>query len=111
MTEKELLKYCRYYKGEGSCPSFDDANKIMLWHIERDWVRSTSHHQGEDADGSIDEYLAAGLRTFNLYDDTPLSLKAALFHRFLKTQHSISTAIEPFKVFYSSYYSNTRKGS
>ena len=105
MTEKELLKYCQYFKGEKTCPNYSDKTKIIIW--------QTAHHQGEDADGAIDEYLAAGLRTFNPYDDTPLSLKAALFHRFLKTQYSISTAAEPFKDFYTKYYTenNKKKGS
>ncbi len=52
MTKEELLKYCRYYKGEEKCP-FDNAkgetdpetgkpwqDMRMFWWIESMWVKN-----------------------------------------------------------------------
>ncbi len=37
MKKSDLLKYCRYYKGEDNSP-FEEQNKSMLWFYERSWV-------------------------------------------------------------------------
>lgn len=50
--KSDLLKYCRFYKGEASCP-FKDG-RASLWSAERSWVK-----MAEAADPLLDEYLEA----------------------------------------------------
>ena len=38
--QKQLLKSCRYYKGEKECPEGFDQNQQMLWFYESCWVRN-----------------------------------------------------------------------
>ena len=51
----------------------------------------------------LDEYLRAGLRTFNMYDDTPVTLKAVLFNSFMQQDECMATA-EDFKRWYDWFY-------
>ena len=51
----------------------------------------------------LDDYLSAGLRTFNMYDDTPVTLKAVLFNRFMQQAEGMATA-EDFKEWYDRFY-------
>ena len=51
----------------------------------------------------LEEYLRAGLRTFNMYDDTPLTLKAVLYNRFMQQAEGMATA-EDFKRWYDRFY-------
>lgn len=41
MTRDELIKQCRYYKGEEEC-SFDgiDQDKTLFWSYEETWVNN-----------------------------------------------------------------------
>lgn len=51
----------------------------------------------------IDDYLSAGLGTFNMYDDTSATLKAVLFNRFMQQAEGMATA-EDFKEWYDRFY-------
>ena len=51
----------------------------------------------------LDDYLSAGLRTFNMYDDTPVTLKAVLFNRFMQQAEGMAPA-EDFKRWYDWFY-------
>ncbi len=42
MTREELIKYCRYYKGEEDCPFERNTNKSRFWHMEKNYVISRS---------------------------------------------------------------------
>lgn len=97
----ELLKHCRYYGGEESCP-FEDQNKKMLWFYEMSWVIDTS--RGVDWSAAVDEYLSYGLARFSAGDGVPISLKALLFNRYMRDSFSVADSIEPFKTFYKTYY-------
>ena len=96
--KKSLIKFCRNYKGEAKNPN--PQNKV--WDYERFWVEMSLK---DDADfgGVLDEYLVAGLRTFNEYDDTPATLKAVLYNRFMQQAEGMATA-EDFKKWYERYY-------
>lgn len=106
MDKKELLKFCRYYKGEDDC-HFKEQNKSMLWFYERAWVYEMSN-DSKDLYIYIEEYIRHGLRTFEMFNNIPLTLKALLFNRFARTFQSMAEAVEPFKTFYIEYY--TKKG-
>lgn len=104
MKNNELLKYCRYYKGEKDNPFEDkDQNKSMLWFYESIWV---NRYATTVLDSTIDEYVHYGLGNFEMHDHIPLSLKALLFNRYAKGSYSMQDAVEPFKAFYHKYYCN-----
>ena len=51
----------------------------------------------------LDDYLSAGLRTFNMYDDTPVTLKALLFNSFMQQAEGMAR-VEDFKSWYDRFY-------
>lgn len=102
MDKKDLLKFCRYYKGEDDSP-FREQNKSMLWFYERAWINEMLNN-GNSLSIAIEEYIRLGLGLFEQFDDIPLSLKALLFNRYAMTSQSMTEAVEPFKKFYKEYY-------
>lgn len=102
MEKKDLLKLCRYYKGEDDCP-FKEQNKSTLWFYERAWVFDTLNNSNS-LSSAIEEYIRLGLGLFEQFDDIPLSLKALIFNRYARTSNSMTEAVEPFKKFYKEYY-------
>lgn len=98
---EELLKFCRYYKGEEDCP-FNDQDKAMLWFYERSWVLDIENDRFENS--LISDYIYVGLSDFATNDSTPLTLKALLFNRFSKGANSMVDAVEPFKDMYLKFY-------
>lgn len=86
MTKESLLRLCRYYKGEDECPHGVNS---LCWNVESAWVAFTlrGSRNNDNADAVyllnvVDEYNNAGLRYFEMMDDTPITLKALLFNRF-----------------------------
>lgn len=78
--KSELLKKCRYFKGETENP-FSDSRSAALWEAERDWVQLA-----QSADPLLDEYLADFRRDFPQLSNNErahLSLKAFLLDRYL----------------------------
>ena len=51
----------------------------------------------------LEDYLSAGLRTFNMYDDAPVTLKAVLFNRFMQQAEGMAR-VEDFKSWYDRFY-------
>lgn len=99
---KELLKLCHYYKGETQNPfEKQDQNKAMIWEIEKIWYTDVQNDNYSFTD-MLTEYFAAGLREFEQYDDTPITLKALLFNSYMKT--SFDSNPDPFREFYHEYY-------
>ena len=95
--DKSLLKSCRYYKGEPSNPyEGKDPNKAMLW----------SYEQSPADSGTLEDYEAYGLKSFNADDGVPISLKAFLFNRFMHWQggNGMEADREGFKRFYRRFY-------
>lgn len=98
----ELIKYCRYYKGEEQNPYNDvDQDKAMLWMYEKCFVM---HGPRYDYSIYLSEYAVVGLTSFAKDDGVPIEYKALLFNRYVKTEYSLMDAAEPFKMFYLKYY-------
>ena len=97
MTREDLIKQCRYYKGESESPwEGVDQDKDALWFYESCWTRT-----GEDPD-MLSEYHHAGLPTDSF--DIPISLQALLFNRFARGYQSPQEAAKDFTAFLSRYY-------
>ena len=97
-TREELIKQCRYYKGEDESPwEGVDQDKDALWFYESCWARS-----GDDKH-MIDEYCYAGLATDSV--SIPLSLQALIFNRFARGYQSSQEAGKDFPAFLAQYYS------
>lgn len=100
MNKKDLLHHCRYYKGEKESPF--DGTKNMLWQYEKTWIDLTISDSKEASDllsKFLEDYLLAGLREFEKYDDIPIMMKAILFNRFEQWNEG-----GDFKTFYHKYY-------
>lgn len=100
MEKQDLLQFCKYYKGEENSPF--QGTEGALWGFEKTWVAfSLNPEKGFDYLSScLNEYLSCGLRDFEQFDDTPVSLKAVLFNRFEQWDEG-----GDFKEFYRKYYS------
>lgn len=97
----DLVKFCRYYKGEEECP-YKDPNERALWFYERAWTFDAAKEAGELAEEIIISYITRGLASFEYDDGVPLSLKAYLFNCLGKWGGST----EGFKEIYRKYYTN-----
>lgn len=111
-TKKDLIPFCRYYKGEKERP-YKEGDKAFFWDWESKWVEFTLTAYKNSEVGilgtMIDEYLSCGLRTFNEDDGVPTTLKALLFNRYLhQTNYPMKEGAELFKKFYNDTY---KKGS
>lgn len=112
MTKEDLIKHCRYYKGEDENPFEPDGgenqNKMMFWFYEQCWVNFTlatiKDKNCEDASilhSSLKEYIAHGLADFEQFDNVPIKLKALLFNRYC---HWIGYQVDDFKEWYDTAY-------
>lgn len=92
----------KYYNGESSNPyEGKEHNKAILWFYERCWILQ---RDSTDEASILNDYIHAGLESFQQFDDVPLSLKALLFNRYAKTNQTSMEAVEAFKRFYLKYY-------
>lgn len=93
MRIDDLLKLCRYYKGEDECPFSNTDVRYTAWKIESLfadlWPDSPMLKE------CLNDYIRRGLVGFCDYDDTPIHLKAFLMNRFF--QYSERENIEVFK--------------
>ena len=101
MNKDDILKYCRYYKGQKANP-YTDGDKALLWDYERKWVDDMSKEP--DFSDYLSDYIAVGLRDFSMFDDVPITLKAMLFNRYAQSAYSMKDAVPGFKEFYQKYY-------
>lgn len=63
--KSELLKKCRYYRGEIENPyEGKDPNKAMLWFYEHGWVSDWERGRTGDYDEMISDYVRVGLGRF-----------------------------------------------
>lgn len=100
---EQLLKYCRYYKGEKECPD-ENIEMYRYWNTERVWVERMLDKTYEFRD-ELHEYITAGLGEFEQFDSIPITLKAMLFNRFgYWFDGTMLESIEPFKKDYIKYY-------
>ena len=82
----ELLKCCRYYKGERENPfalgSLGAA--YFLWMVEHDWVEreiadAKAETLSDESSDILNEYREAGLIDFEKSDGVWVGLKASLY--------------------------------
>ncbi len=83
MERDELIKRCRYYKGEASLPKFDDHTKEALWEYEKFWVEQMMRNEDPNYLGV--EYQSFPTENIDPDDKVPYSLKCLLFNRYGKT--------------------------
>ena len=99
MKREDAIKLCRYYHGERECP-LKEQDSIMFWEYERIWVDNTVSADLSFGD-LLSDYLNAGLKDFEKFDDTPITLKALLFNRY---EHWFYGDREGFKKWYKKKY-------
>ncbi len=73
----------------------------MFVRCEKAWIDAIEKHI--DYSDLIDDYIFAGLTNFEMYDNTPVLLKAILFNRFASW---ISADVAEFKEWYNDIYLN-----
>lgn len=102
MKKEQLLHHCKYYKGDEK--DIVNPEERTIANIEKEWVeltanedRNTPNHMTD----ALEEYLLVGLGDFEKFDDTPLTLKALLFNRFIKYNEQFD--IDAFKKWYKKW--------
>lgn len=101
MDKEQLIKFCRFYKGEKECP-YNDGQPQNIWMLERFWVERNNGIQ-QLLNDNLDLYLQVGLANFRITDDTPIMLKSFLFNRFCMERIDVNE----FKDWYINvYYGN-----
>lgn len=100
MNKQELIKQCRYYKGEDKCPYAYADPRFTAWRIERIWVGAFD--RDSYVDSCIDDYVRRGMGSYRMTDSVPLSLKAVLMNRFF--HYADREVIDDFKAFYEKLY-------
>ena len=103
MTE-DLLKYCRYYKGEKQLP---DNVHSMFWAIEWRWVNGKKQNPKlKDSDWYVmKDYINDGFENFSKDDGVPMLIKALLYEWFQKlVGFKREAAIKSFPKFYNDEY-------
>lgn len=103
----DMLKFCRYYKGEDVCPEDITKNKdSYLWHYEKMWVENPAFRNETDEPNNINfyEYKYAGLIDFNAADGVPVTLKALLFNRYGHWCGGYEDIRDGFKKWYFEFY-------
>lgn len=104
MMTDELIKQCRYYKGEADSPYKIESLQHTAWCFEALWVRAMAR-EDEITSSALSEYESLGLMGFHSDDGIPTPLKAFLANRFF--YHYGREDIDEFKKFYESLYSTT----
>ena len=107
---QDLLKYCRYYNGEKTCPpEIQAADKAGLWDYENAWVHSEVIR---DENGNCArEYRQDVLPLFNEEDGTPMTLKALLYNRYTHWTggYALKDDVSCFKSWYNHFYLGKRE--
>ena len=84
--QKQLLKNCRYYKGEKECPE-DRFPASWYWDMERVYVEHEGIFSGECA-----TYVAHKFKDF----DMPYNLLMVMFTSWAKTAYNLDKEIPRF---------------
>ena len=105
MKREDAIKLCRYYHGEKEC-KLKEQTDIMFWEYERVWVHETlKENDTSFFSEMLSLYLVIGLKDFEKFDDTPITLKALLFDRFCKWRSGAPIDnVSEFKTFYKQTY-------
>lgn len=87
MTKNELIKQCRYYKGEERCP-YNNGEKVWFWDKERVYVSS-----GGDFKGETEYYKRIKGKTFA---EIPFPLLMVMFTSWGKWTTDIAGQLDEF---------------
>lgn len=101
----ELIKKCRYYKGEKKCPSSLEKKGLSnIWYYEQIWIEREDLR--DENSTNTKEYISLGLEGFNADDGVPISLKALLFnrHSHWTDGYGIESDENNFKEWYFNFY-------
>lgn len=101
MNKKDLIQFCKYYKGDDKSPFKETDARFTAWRIESLWVDAMLSNS-EQLNRSLNEYLMHGLKDFCKTDDIPISLKAFLMNRYF--QYAEREDVNEFKKFYNQLY-------
>ena len=96
---RDLLLFCRYYKGQNKNP-YEGKDEENLWEYEKFWYENTIN-EDSSFDYFLSEYIRAGLADFCKYDNVPITLKSVLYNRY--AQHNEMFKIEEYKEWYLTY--------
>ena len=111
MNIVELIKQCKYYKGEAENPYIGkcDDNEDFFWYCESLWVSwslaSASNPNSKEAlqlKTEVEHYENAQMHDFDASDGTPLAVKAILFNRYRK--YCPDSSREDFVQWYREFY-------
>lgn len=111
MDRNDCIKHCRYYTG--SAENTFSGNESFFWFWENKWVEFSEVAYSSNSDSEplhimINEYIDAGLISFEQMGDTPITLKALLFNRFCHhADLSLIDGAEAFKTFYAHEYAKS----
>lgn len=100
-SKKDLIQFCRYYKGEKEPPK--DINR--WWGYEKHWVEMSATPKEDNCEYNtlceyLDNYVSAGLAQYNSSDGVPVTLKALIYDR---CKH-FGGSVESFKQTYENDY-------
>lgn len=87
MTREELIKQCRYYNGEETCP-YEDNALIWYWNMERVYVVNDGDFEGE-----TDYYKEVGGK---IYLGIPFPLLMVMFTSWGKQTYDIQQSLPSF---------------
>lgn len=98
IRKEQMIDFCRYYDGKKRTSLTGDA--AAFWNCERSWIKFTQNKSSLLGD-MLKAYVDAGLRTFEQYDNTPVTLKALLFNRY---EYMLTGSVDGFKKWYKENY-------
>ena len=103
MTRKELIGFCRYYKGEKENP-FSISPVWYIWNIEKEWVDKMIINNAECQDLSLalNHYVSYGFKDFEKNDHIPITLKSMLLSLLEKWNEGMVTD-KDFREFYDKW--------
>ncbi len=82
MKKEELIKFCKYYKGEDQCPYDYPDIKHSFWSIERNFVRiSQNDYRFESEKNAVLRYIELHSDANNdlLNNEIPIEKRAVLY--------------------------------
>lgn len=88
MTKNDLIRQCRYYRGQESNPNPDNDSIAWFWDMERVYVEHGGKFKGE-----ADYYKAIKGKK---YPGIPFDLLMVMFTSWGKTVYSIKDSIDKF---------------
>ncbi len=107
LPREQLLKQCKYYKGEAVCP-FTNEQEAFFWMIEAKYVDAYSKQDSAFeplVTEAMKTYLHYKLQDFEAKDGVPMPIKALILNRHLKyMEREDEETINSFKQFYKQQY-------